>query len=372
MTNVVVIGGGVIGLLSAVRLAQAGASVSLFDKGEPGEEASAAALGVLAPTAGPNVPLDYLRLSQASLALYPPLAQELRSATEIDIELRDEGLLLVALDETETAALPQRQKEQDLAGITTRLLPARATRRMEPALGENVLAALHFSEAKQVNNIRLCRALALLAGQLGVKIQRGRPVTAIRQKYGQLTGIQVGSERVRADWVVVAAGCWSGAIAGLLLPVRPAKGQALALSAPVVLSHMLDSGEVYIVPRRDGRLLVGATVEEAGYDKRVTAGGIGELLAGAIRLLPVLQEATVLQSWAGLRPRPADDLPIIGPMESCQGLVAATGHYRNGILLAPITAQLVCDTILGRTPAVDAHIFSPTRFLADSRPTPAA
>ncbi len=362
MSDVIVVGGGVIGLMAAWRLAQTGLSVELFEKGKPGVESSSAALGVLSPHATSERPSDFLKLAQASLALYPALAAELREQSGVDVELRDEGMLHVALDDGELEALDEQYHVEQATGVPVKLLSAREARELEPAFGARVRGALHYTATLQVDNVRLCNALALAATHARVKIHAGQMVTRVIRDGHHVSGVQVGSERQHAQWVVIAAGCWSGAIEGISLPVRPAKGQAISLEAPFVISHILDSAAGYIVPRRDGRLLVGATVEDVGFDKRVTVEAVQELLAGVMRVIPALKDANISNLWAGLRPCSADGLPLLGPISDCEGLIAATGHFRNGILLAPITAQLVTAWVAGKQPSVDVQTFSPDRF----------
>jgi glycine oxidase len=248
-------------------------------------------------------------------------------------------------------------------------LTAPEARRLEPALGPQIRGALHFSAARQVDNVRLCAALTLAAGQAGATIHRGQAVAGLVRPGERVTGARAGNQVYHAPWVVLAAGSWSGLLEGLSLPVRPAKGQALALEAPFVISCVLHHAAGYIAPRRDGRLLVGATVEEAGFDQRSTVEGIHYLLDWVIHFIPALKEAAIRQTWAGLRPRAADDLPILGPMAGYEGLIVATGHFRNGILLAPITAQLVAGWVAGRTPELDVAPFSPDRFAGSGKGT---
>lgn len=361
MADVIVIGGGVIGLLSAWRLAQTGRAVTLFDRGQPGGESSSAALGVLSPQAGEHTP-EWLALAQASLALFPALADELRDLTSLDIELRDEGMLYAAVDDEQWYALRPEVETQTAAGVPVTLLSASEARELEPALIQTpyLRGALHFMAAKQVDNARLCSALALAGVQAGVTIRAGCEVTRLARAGERGLGVWANGEKYTAAQVVVANGSWAKALTGL--PVRPARGQALALAAPFRLTHILDTAEIYIVPRRDGRWLVGATVEEVGFDKRPTAEGLRDLLTLAIRFLPALKDATVLSHWAGLRPRSADDLPVLGPLPGHAGLMVATGHFRNGILLAPITAQLVSEWASGQTPNMKVQTFSPSRF----------
>jgi glycine oxidase len=368
-SDVIIIGGGVIGLASAWRLAQAGLGVRLFEKGRPGAEASSAALGVLLAegSSGSRVENTWAALTQASLELYPAVAAQLHDQTGVDVELRDEGVLDIALDSSELAALQEELAFQQAAGIPVTFLTSQEVRQLEPALGPQVRGGLHFSAARQVDNVRLCTALTLAARQAGVAFHSGEAVTGLIRQKDRVAGVRAGAQAYSADRVVVAAGSWSGMIEGLSLPVRPAKGQALALEAPFVISHVLQSSTGYIAPRRDGRLLIGATVEEAGFDKRSTAEGVRQLLDQAIHFLPALKGATLRQTWAGLRPRAGDDLPILGPMAGYEGLIIATGHFRKGILLAPITAQLVVAWVTGIIPALDVAPFSPDRFAGSGK-----
>jgi glycine oxidase len=362
--DVIVIGGGVIGLLSAWRMAQAGLSVTLFERGKPGAESSAAALGVLSPQAAEYRPAEYVQLQQASLALFPALADELRTYTGVDVELRTEGMLYAAFDDAEAEQLGAMQAAQHASGVAVKRLSVQETHDLEPALSEQLRAGLFFTATAQVDNIRLCSALALAAARAGVQIRAGQAVARVLHEGSRVTGVQVGQFIHRAGVVVVAAGSWSGGIEGLAFPVRPLKGQALALEARVIIFHIIEHAGGFVTPRRDGRLLVGATVEDAGFDKRPTAGATLELLAGAIRAMPGLSRATIRETWAGLRPATADEMPMLGPVVGADGLIAATGHYRSGILLAPLTAQLVTAWASGRPSAVgiDMRRFSPERF----------
>ena len=366
MTDVIVVGAGVIGLLAALRLRQAGLSVEVFDKSEPAMESSWAALGVLSPEAAPGRTPQWLRLAQASLALFPSLADELRAQTGVDVALRREGLLHLALDEAEEHTLREDEVTQRTANVPVQWLSAAEARALEPNLTDQLRAALHFRHGWRVDNVRLNTALVAALDKAGVPIQTGRTVTQIVSEGGRVLGVRAGAEVYRAPWVVVAAGAWSGMIDGVSLPVRPAKGQALLLDAAGLpafgLSHVIDSQLGYIVPRGNNKLLLGATVEDAAFDKRVSTTAIRELVSGAQRMVPALKDARVRETWAGLRPRSADDQPLLGPVRRCPGLVAATGHFRNGILLAPITALLVTDWLTEKPASVDVSAFSPDRF----------
>ncbi len=358
--DVLVVGGGVIGLSCAWRLAQSELKVALYDKGQLGSESSAAALGVLSPQAEESRPQALVDLQCTSLGLYPALAEELQTITDVDIEFGGEGMIYAS---SEAGALDKEIATQHAAGVPVDTLTRKAAVELEPALKDAVFSeALLFRAARRVNNQQLCQALALAATKEKVELYPGAPVTELLRKGERTVGAVVNGKSVSAEWIVLAAGSWSGEVAGLRLPVRPAKGQALALEAPFRLRHAIDCEAGYIVPRANSELLIGATVEDAGYDTRPTAAGIGDLLAGITHFLPTLRGASVLRTWAGLRPRSADDLPILGPMNGAQGLIIASGHFRNGILLAPITAQLVKDWVSGAKTDSDLHLFSPDRF----------
>ena len=375
-TDVIIIGGGVIGLLSALRLKQAGLSVEVFEKSEPATESSWAGLGVLSPEAAAGRPLEYVRLTQASLALYPALADELRAESNIDIDLRREGLFNLALDEADGEELRENANMQGRAGVPVKWLPPDEARALEPSLNPTVHGALHFHQSAQVDNLRLNSALIIALGHAGVPVHAWQAVDAVMRDGGRVLGVRIAGGERAARWVVVAAGAWSGALAGASMPVRPAKGQAAMLDAsgiaPFSVNHIIDSRLGYIVPRRGGRLLIGASVEDKGFDKSVDHEVVGKLMADASVMMPALGEALVRETWAGLRPRSADDQPIIGPVAGCEGLIAATGHFRNGILLAPITAQLVTAWVTGQQTAAEAGRFSPDRFAVAAMPGAAA
>lgn len=361
-TEIAVVGGGVIGLICAWRLAQAGHKVTLFERGEPGQEASRAALGVLNPSTTGQTPFPYIHLSQASLALFPALVDELKQEVGLEVGLRNEGVLLVALDDAEAASLEEEMSHHREVGIPVEYVAASTLRQMEPAVSAEARGAMHFTSALRVDNIRLCHALALAAHKAGVEIVTGALVTGVPVEDGRVAGVQVGGRLYGAEKVIVAAGSWSSTIAGIHVPVRPIKGQGLLLKPNFAVAHVLESFAGYVTPGRDGHLLVGATVEDIGYDQRVTAAAMQKLLGDAMRLVPALANAALVRTWAGLRPCSADDLPILGPVQGKEGLLMATAHFRNGILLAPITAQLIGDWVEGKAPQLDVAPFAVNRF----------
>jgi glycine oxidase len=351
--RVAIIGAGVIGLGIAWRLAGR-ATVTVFDRGKAGSGASHAAAGMLAACCeaepGEEALVAFGRESQAR---WPAFAAELLQATGIDVELRSEGTLVLALTADDQAEIAHRLAFQRQLDLPLEWLSAAATRAREPHLAGKIAGALFSPQDHQVDNRKLVQALRMAAGAAGVTIHEQRPVKEIVVQGGRAKGVALEDGTIAAaDIVVLAAGAWSRGIAGLppdrRPPVRPVKGQMLALqmdpSAPL-LTHVLWAPGAYLVPRRDGRLIVGATVEEQGFDDKITAGGMLTLLEAAWRAVPAVEELPVAEIWVGHRPGSRDDAPILGPGPA-QGLIYATGHHRNGILLAPVTADAIARLAL--------------------------
>jgi glycine oxidase len=351
--TVAVIGGGVIGLAIAWRLAQRGAKVTVFDKNAAGSGATHAAAGMLAACAEAEPGETALvGLNRASQLMWPAFADELESATGMAVELRTKGTLVLALTTDDQARLRRDLALQNSLGLPTEWMSAAEVRRREPHLAAGIAGAIWSPQDHQVDNRALAAALRSAALKAGATLREHTPVDEVAMAQGRVTGLRVGGEIVPADVVVLSAGAWSRDIAGLPRdarpPVRPVKGQMLALrmdtKAPL-LNHVVWAPGAYLVPRRDGRLLIGATVEEKGFDTALTAGGQLALLEAAWRALPAIEELAIDEMWVGFRPGSRDDAPIIGAA-TMPGLVYATGHYRNGILLTPITARAVADLIL--------------------------
>ncbi|WP_241503695.1 glycine oxidase ThiO [Ferruginivarius sediminum] len=370
----VVIGAGVNGLGIAWKLAQAGCEVTVYDKGAAGHGASWAAAGMLAAGAEAEPGEEKLtELGRASQKLWPAFAEELRAASGIDPEYRDEGLLIAAMNRDEAERLRFDFDYQRGLGIEMTWLSGAEARRREPHLRSGVVAAVYSPDDHQVNNRCLVQALRVAAERASVTIHENAPVEEIETTAGGVTGVRVGGARVAADAVVLAAGPWSRDIAGLpedaRPPVRPIKGQVLSLrmdpSEPL-LRHVLWAPTAYLVPRRDGTLIVGGTVEEKGFDDTITAGGLYALLEAAWRAVPAIEELPVAETWVGWRPGSRDDAPILGPAP-VDGLWLATGHHRNGILLAPLTAQAMASEILGRARLDVLRPFGVERFASRER-----
>jgi glycine oxidase len=352
--SVVVIGAGVIGLGIAWRLATRGASVAVFDQAAAGGGASHAAAGMLAACCEAEPGEDALvTLGRQSQALWPAFAAELEQVSGMDVALRREGTLVVALTADDQARLNHQLVFQQQLGLPLQWMTAAETRRREPHLAGKLAGAVFSPEDTQVDNRELAAALRIAAEAAGAVIHEHRGVSAVSARAGRVDGIILADgTKVAADVVVLAAGAWSRSIAGvppeLRPPVRPIKGQMIALrmdAAAPLLNHVVWAPGAYLVPRRDGRLLIGATVEEKGFDTSLTAGGMLTLLEAAWRVVPAVEELPIDEMWVGHRPGSRDDAPILGPA-AIEGLVYATGHHRNGILLTPVTADAIARLVL--------------------------
>ena len=352
--SVAIIGAGVIGLGIAWRLAARGVSVAVFDKGVSGAGASHAAAGMLAACAEAEPGEEALvTLGRVSQARWPAFAAELKQASGVDVGLRPEGTLVVALTSDDQARLSHQLTFQQKLGLPLQWISAAETRRREPHLAGKLAGAVFSPEDTQVDNRKLAAALRIAAEAAGSIIREHQEVKTISSDAGRVDGIILADgTKVGADVVVLAAGAWSRSIDGLAPelrpPVRPIKGQMLALRmdpAAPLLTHVVWAPGAYLVPRLDGRLLVGATVEEKGYDTSLTAGGILTLLEAAWRVVPAVEELPIDEMWVGHRPGSRDDAPILGtgPID---GLIYATGHHRNGILLTPVTADAIAQLVL--------------------------
>jgi glycine oxidase len=368
--HVVIIGAGVIGLGIAWRLAGR-AAVTVFDRGKAGAGASHAAAGMLAACCEAEPGEETLvMLGRESQKRWPAFAQELERASGIDVELRDEGTLVLALTADDQATIAHHLEFQRRLDLPLEWLSAAATRAREPRLAGKIAGALFSPQDHQVDNRKLAQALRIAAERAGVNIREHQPVKELVVRGGQARGVVLeDGTSVMADIVVLAAGAWSRKIDGLppdrRPPVRPIKGQMLALrmdQADPLLSHVLWAPGAYLVPRRDGRLIVGATVEEKGFDTTVTAGGLLTLLEAAWRAIPAIEELPVDEIWVGHRPGSRDDAPILGP-GPLDGLFYATGHHRNGILLAPVTADAMARLILDEVVEPAIKPFGLERFL---------
>jgi len=369
--RVAIIGAGVVGLAIAWRLAARGVAVSVFDRGKAGAGASHAAAGMLAACCEAEPGEEALvSLGRDSQARWPGFADELLCASGIDVELRREGTLVLALTADDQGEILHRLEFQKKLELPLEWLTAADTRKKEPHLAGKIAGALFSPQDHQVDNRKLVQALRIAAEGAGARIFEHRPVKEIAVHGGKATGVAFEDGATEtADLVVLAAGARSRQIGGLppdrRPPVRPVKGQMLALrmdAASPLLDHVLWAPGAYLVPRRDGRLIVGATVEEKGFDETVTAGGVMALLDAAWRAIPAVEELPIDEIWVGHRPGSRDDAPILGP-GPLEGLFYATGHHRNGILLAPVTADAMARLILDDVIEPAIRPFGLERFL---------
>jgi glycine oxidase len=366
--EVAIIGGGVIGLSIARALTRGGVrDVAVIERNACGREASWAAGGILAPQIEADARDDFFRLACASRDMYPQFAADLQTESGIDVELDTTGTMYVAFSEDEEAELRHRIEWQRNQGLRVEWLTGDEARAVEPCLSPNVRFALRFPDDYQVDNRKLVEALVIANQRLGVKLITSCGAGKIQIAGGAVTGIQTGLGFLTAQQIVVAAGAWSSSIAaeGALLPrldIEPVRGQMLCFHAPGFARHVIYSSRGYIIPRRDGRLLAGSTSEHVGFDKQVTEAGLDKINSMAIEIAPALENISVIDSWAGFRPRAKDDLPVLGSVEDVKGLFYATGHYRNGILLAPITGEVIAATIVNQTTPTILSAFHPERF----------
>ncbi len=361
--DVAVVGGGVAGLVVAWRAALRGLRVVVLDRGELGAEASFHAAGMLAPVTEADLgERALLTLGRDSLARWPAFAAELREASGADPGYRETGALVVARDRDEAEALERELAFRRELGLEVERLRPSQARRLEPALAPTVRLALAVPGDHAADPRLLVAALAAACRHAGVEVRTHAEVARVVVRDGRAEGVETGAALLRAGQVVLAAGAWSGGLGDL--PVRPVKGQVLRLrdpEGPGLLERVLRFEGGYVVPRGDGRYVLGATVEERGFDTTVTAGGVRELLREAQELLPGLDELVLEEATAGLRPGTPDNAPLLGRTERAEGLVLATGHHRNGILLAPGTGDLVAAVLAGEAPDALAP-FAPDRF----------
>lgn len=369
--DVVVVGGGVVGMSVAWRAATRGLTVTVVDPA-PGGGASRAAAGMLAPVTEASYGEEaLLRLSLESARRFPSFVDELEGVTGHQVGYHPTGTLAVALDQDDRAVLDELGRFQRLLGLEVSTLSGREARRLEPMLSPAARGGIHVPGDHSVDSRRLSAALLVAAERAGVTVRRAR-VSEVVLACDRVSGVVLDTgDRLAAGTVVLAAGCWSGTLGlppEVVPPVRPVKGQILRLRAPAgrpfvsrTVRGLVKGTSVYVVPRADGEVVVGATVEEMGFDTTVTAGGVYELLRDAHEILPGVTELALTEASAGLRPGSPDNAPLVGPT-ALRGLVLATGHHRNGVLLAPVTADGVASLVdSGELPA-EMSPFAPQRF----------
>ena len=373
--HVVIVGAGVIGLACARALALAGTRTTVIDGGSRGRDASLAAAGILGAGSEHAVDSPLFRLSLDALRTWPETTEALERESRLPIGTRFDGTLLLAFNAAEAHALESRQVVHRAAGLKSRGLSGDDARAIEARVSPRVVAALHVPEGR-IDNRALHAAYLAACAYLGVTLRSDAIVTDLVEAAGQVCGVRIGGEAVFADSVVVAAGAWTEPLArttGVPLPSRPIKGQLVRIEAPEgLLSHVVKRGPAYAVPRANEGLILGTTSEDAGFDNARSTEVTAAVTSAADELAPGLGSRRVIESWVGFRPRLEDGLPAIGPVASRPGLFVATGHYRNGILLAELTGRLIARAVAGD---VDPRLapFSPDRFGGTGvRPTPPA
>ncbi len=363
--RVVVIGGGIIGALIALRLGDLGAEPVVLERRRLGAEASWAGAGILCPIQPWLYPDAFTHLVEASLALWPGLAAELGERGGVAVEFHRTGML-VPFERADDPECGEALAWSRRFGWRVEDLDGAALRREEPALAPAMRRGLLWPEVAQVRNPRVLKAARAALLRAGVALRERTGAAELVRRGGRVAGVRTeAGEVVEADAVVLAGGAWSGRLAarfGVGLPVEPVKGQIVLLrGAPGVLGRIVKHARVYAVPRRDGRVLVGATMERADFDRRPTEEARAALLGAIREVAPGLLALPVERQWTGFRPGSPDGLPFLGPVRAHPGLWAATGHYRNGVLLAPITAEIIAHWIAGRPPALDLRPFAPER-----------
>lgn len=374
-SDIVVIGAGIHGCATALRLAQAGARVTVLERSVPGAEASSAAAGILSPGVEAQHGGPLLALAQESMRRWPMLVEELEAATGIDLAYRANGTLRIVFTDSEAAAWRADLPRLVALGVAAEWLDGGGLRALEPELAASARGGFLFHGEASLDPKPLLRALAMAAAGAGVRFVTGQ-VQRIATDHGRASGVDHASGRIAAGAVVLAAGAWACLVEGSGLPagaVRPVRGQMVVLdsrppSAPIasiapiapIVSRVIFSPQGYLVPRPDGRVLCGSTMEEAGFEKAVTADGMLRILAMAVETAPRLAAAPYVESWSNFRPATADGLPILGP-GAIPGLFYSTGHHRHGILLAPASADLLAASLLGEAPALDLAPYSAAR-----------
>jgi glycine oxidase len=368
--KIIIVGGGIIGCACALELAKAGCAVTLLERATPGSEASGAAAGLLAPL-GESADTPFATLALESWRRYPEVVRDLRERTGIDVEYVTRGTIYPLATAEDVRAAEVRARHEWAREVGIEAWDAGDVRSREPALSPDVRGAMFVRGDHWINNQRLVVAYAQAAAAGGVALMTGAAVSRVIVEDGHARGVVVDGERYEADAVLLAAGAWTGALAasfGGRLRVEPRRGQMIALShVPPVLTYAIHGAGVYLVPRASGELLIGATVEKVGFRRSVTAAGIGGLLSAAMLLVPGLGNLPISRTWYGFRPWAPDSLPILGPWPGIEGLFVATAHYRNGILLAPITARLMTEWMTHGRPSLDVKDFLPNRFVKDRR-----
>lgn len=374
-SDVLIVGGGVIGLSIARELHRRGMrNITVLDAGSCGRESSWAAAGMLGPQAEADVSDMFFRFCCESRDLYPAFSDELLSETGIDIELDRAGTLSIAFTNEDVVRLRQRYEWQKAAGLNVELFSATDVRRAEPFISPDVLEGLNFPGDWQVDNRKLCEALRSYCEINGITVSENIPAVQVLFENGRVSGVETKNGSLYAGEVILAAGAWTSQLmppeANIKVNIEPIRGQMIGLhTAKRLFERVVYSANGYIVPRRNGRILAGSTTEKVGYDDSTTDDAASALFTMACGISPSFVNLEIADRWAGLRPRTADGLPVIGRIEGIDGMYLAAGHYRNGILLAPMTARMAAAELMGADTSAYHQTFNPGRFTLKAVPT---
>jgi glycine oxidase len=373
-SKILIIGGGVIGLSIARELHIAGVrDITVVDKATPGQEASWAAAGMLAPNAETEKVDDFYRFCSESNELYPEFANSLFNETGIDVGLDRAGTLQLAFDNAELEILSAKYHRQKDAGLPIKMLSAEEVLRFEPGISSRVISGISYPNDRQVDNRKLVAALVEYCRRNEIRVLKDQHISSVTFESGRATGACSETEAFSADVTILATGAWTsfieiGGAGPISVDIKPIRGQMIAFKSDrKLLTKVIYANGCYLVPRADGRILVGATVEDVGFEKAVTDEAVEWLRSSAVEILPELADLDIAETWSGLRPRSIDEFPVIGNVSGIDNLFVATGHYRNGILLAPLTAKLITKKIVGNIDSNYLSIFSPERFNVKSK-----
>ena len=362
--DIVILGGGIIGTALAEELARHGTRVTLIERGAIGQEASSAAAGILSAQYDLPHPGPLFELCQAARRMYPRWVEHLERRSGVSVGYFVDGIVSVAMSGREDGAMKRQARWQRKLGLRLDEWSPKEVRRHEPSVDGKITRGFHFPTEAQVDNVRLMQALAIACRKAGVEVQEKTSARRLLIRGGAIRAVETDRGAAEAQVVVNCLGSWAsmGGAFPVPVPVEPARGQMLAFQGPKrLVRHAVMSDRAYVVQRRDGRLLVGSTVELVGFEKALTLGGIHDILCGLRHMSSALNQCTFREAWSGLRPCTPDRLPIIGPT-SIEGFYVATGHFRHGILLAPITAKVMAELILRGHTSTDLAPFSPSRF----------
>jgi glycine oxidase len=368
--DVIVVGGGLMGCSVAYRLAKDGARVLVLERSIPGAEASSAAAGILGPTVESFGDALALQLGRQSRELHAELADELDELFGVDVGFRRCGVVKLAFNDEELAELDGQSSSLEIHGVRCDRWGPEDIRHEEPAANPEAVGALSIAEDAQVEPKKLLSAVALGAEREGATFHSGSTVRTVNVEGGRVRGVQLGNEVLEAERVVVAAGSWTTLIPGLPFDsetIYPVRGQMIAThTRPPIFRRIVFGAGGYVVTRPDGRVLCGSTMERVGFERGTTFGGMADVIGRATRVAPALRSAAIEEHWSSFRPGTPDGLPLVGETR-IEGLFVASGHHRNGILLAPLTAELISDAMAGKPSSRQAQALSPHRFEEPAR-----